>query len=175
VPGKRVEEDDWRFDSASLYAQYLACLDTLARTTEPDWPAFMKSEAWRAKTCQTVLAGWSQMRHTWVLQAKLSVNWVSKSKKAAGFIEPVPEFYREFGRLCERFREVLDRAGAFAEEDQKGVRDGSWQELLAMGVFFSEQMINTLENAGVAKRGVEAFKLLDERERKTLFEYEPEA
>src|SRR5262245_33835366 len=56
--------------------------------------------------------------NAWALQAKLSVSYLGDGPKAAGLVEPVPEFYREFGRLCERFRDALSSAGAFADDEQ---------------------------------------------------------
>jgi hypothetical protein len=78
-------------------------------------------------------------------------------------VEPVPEFYRRFGRLCERYTEVLDRAGAFAEDgpasrraiEGYGARDALSVELLQL-----EDLMAILEKAQVAKRGAEGFKKL---------------
>jgi hypothetical protein len=160
--GKRI------LDRSSLYQQYLDCLGTLVATVEPDWPAFMKGKAWQAKTCQSALGGWAQMRHTWVLQAKLQIEWLSASRKPSGFVEPVPEFYRKFGRLCERFTEVLEHAGAFADDERASDRTAEesmmWEYRSAM-LFRLEEMIAVLEKAEVAKRGAKAFKKLSAEDR----------
>lgn len=129
----RVRED-FEFDfptvHLSLYAQYLGCLRTLATTTEPDWPPFMKGEAWQAKTCQTVLDGWSQMRHTWVLQTKLNVNYAAGGPGIRpGFVEPVPEFYRAMTRLCERIESLLSGTDAFADEAGSVALAQRWRKL----------------------------------------------
>jgi hypothetical protein len=103
------------FGGESLYAEYLRCLGVLLARTEPDAPEFMKLDAWKAKTCQTALAGWAQLRHTWALQAKQSVMYLSAFRENAGFVEPVPEFYGNFARLIDNTRQALEHTGAFSE------------------------------------------------------------
>ena len=104
----------------SLYAAYLDCLSELVGRTEKDAPKVFHSDEWGAKTCQTALGGWSQMRHTWVLQAKQSEDffYVSQGRgrprdPPAGFVEPVPEFYTKFASLAKGSAKLLDTTGAF--------------------------------------------------------------
>jgi hypothetical protein len=152
----------------SLYKEYLACLGTLLTTKEPDWPAFMNGEAWQAKTCQTALASWAQMRHTWVLQSKLQVEYESASREHPGFIEPVPEFYGQFERLCTGSYAQLARAGAFEGEmqawNQRRDRYAD-REIQGMVVPELEEFLQEVDTAGVARRGVEAFRALPEKTR----------
>jgi hypothetical protein len=110
-----------RRQDVSLYTEYLQCLGTLLERTEPDAPAFLHSDAWKSKTCQTALAGWAQLRHTFALQAKPGAHWMCASHCSAGFIEPVPEFYGRLGKLVEAAREILDEAGALAPSDGKEI------------------------------------------------------
>jgi hypothetical protein len=100
------------FRGRNLYADYLRCLGALLERTEPDAPAFMNSNEWKTKTCQTALAGWAQMRHTWALQAKVEANYLCASRQNAGFVEPVPEFYGKLAKLIDDTRDALDNAGA---------------------------------------------------------------
>jgi hypothetical protein len=152
--------------SRPLYAEYLACLATLATTVEPDWPIYMKGEAWQAKTCQTVLAGWSQMRHTWVLQAKLSVTYLSRSPRVPGFVEPVPEFYRELGRLCQRITLALNHAGAFADDDRvTGRKNQIEREMHSAGVVDIDEALHILERSDLLKQGAAALRKLSTDER----------
>jgi hypothetical protein len=107
------------FRDSSLYTKYLRCLGMLLERTEPDAPAFLRSEAWKSKTCQTALAGWSQMRHTWILQGKQGAHFLSESRRDPGYLEPVPEFYGSFARLVKETQTVLRDAGAFRMADAK--------------------------------------------------------
>jgi hypothetical protein len=93
------------FRGGNLYCQYLNCLAALLDKPEPDAPAFMSSPAWQIKSCQTALAGWAQLRHTWSLQAKESASYGAEIESPAGFVEPVPEFFARMAQLagsCER-------------------------------------------------------------------------
>jgi hypothetical protein len=169
--GPRDEGAGPPLSTSSLYTQYLASLGTLLATSEPDWPAFMKGDPWQAKTCQTALAGWAQMRHTWVLQAKLQITYLSALPRPSGFVEPVPEFYRVFGRLCKRMETVLGRAGAFADDHRAGPRDVDElyaQQRIAGEVLAFERVIDILERADVVKRGAEAYRRLSEEDRKEV-------
>lgn len=100
------------FKGKNLYADYLRCLSVLVERTEPDARAFMRAEPWRIKTAQTALAGWAQMRHTWVLQAKQSEEYISESLRMSGFVEPVPEFYGNLTVLINATAKALYYAGA---------------------------------------------------------------
>jgi hypothetical protein len=160
------DADRWRWRGSgltpSLYAQYLGCLATLIRVTEPDAPAFMRTEAWQAKTCQTALSGWAQMRHTWVLQAKIHIEWLSAVRKPSGFVEPVPEFYRELGLLTERVSDVLSLAGVFADDARIDPDAAFLGQLSAGELYRLEESIAALETAEVRKRGMEAYRRLAE-------------
>lgn len=127
----RDEQRSW-----SQYAAYLDCLRELLSRTEPDAPRVFRSDAWGAKTCQTALAGWAQMRHTWVLQAKQDEETISAfHERHAGFVEPVPEFYAKFAELSVRSREVFRAAGAYTEKPEfVPVVTGKEAELAAEGI-----------------------------------------
>lgn len=157
-----VETRSWY--RSSLYSDYLTCLGELLAKSEPDWPAFMKSEAWQAKTCQTALAGWAQMRHTWVLQAKVQITYLSSAKEPTGFVEPVPEFYGKLGNLCERCTEVLSRAGAFADDPGATVE---WleREVASAAISWSEELMGILGKVQEAKTCAEALRKLSKEDR----------
>ncbi|WP_182869960.1 DUF3160 domain-containing protein [Rhodopirellula sp. JC639] len=106
-----------RFDrllsDESVYGDYLRCLATLLKPTDAA-PGFMSTRHWRLKSCQTVLGGWTQMRHTFALQAKQNALILSEtSYVGAGFVEPNPDFFRRLGRLASRIEALLDELGAF--------------------------------------------------------------
>jgi hypothetical protein len=102
------------FETKSLYNRYLNCLAALLDETEPDAPSFIKSRAWKTKTCNTALSGWSQIRHTWTLQAKQTVHTIGGALEnlPSGFVEPEPEFFARLGELVELTQLLLARCGA---------------------------------------------------------------
>ena len=102
------------FQTKSLYNRYLNCLAALLDEPEPDAPSIFKSQAWQTKTCNTALSGWSQIRHTWTLQAKQTVHTVGGAiaNLPSGFIEPEPEFFARLGELVELAQLLLTRCGA---------------------------------------------------------------
>lgn len=100
----------------SLYDAYLDTLGALFRPPEPEAPAFLRSEAWTAKSTQTALAGWAQMRHTFTLQAKRSECSLGLVIVPPGFVEPNPEFFSRLSSLLARCTEILDTAHAFESD-----------------------------------------------------------
>jgi hypothetical protein len=112
---KIIAESSDVFRGSSLYFGYLDCLRALLDQPEPDAPAFMKTEPWRVKSCQTALAGWAQLRHTWTLQAKQTAMYESEEMVPVGFIEPEPEFFSRMAKLVERTQRELKAAGAITD------------------------------------------------------------
>jgi hypothetical protein len=97
----------------SAFERYLYTVQALLSPPGPRTPAFMRSPAWQAKSVQTVLAGWAQLRHTWQLQTKQATVVLGMSLGApAGFVEPVPEFYERLTRLVATSRTAFAAAGA---------------------------------------------------------------
>jgi hypothetical protein len=103
------------FSEPNLYSLYLDCLESLLGPPEPDAPKFMSSERWRIKNCQTALAGWAQLRHTWALQAKQNVRYLSATRDPTALVEPVPEFYARLGRLVKETKTALEGQGALRD------------------------------------------------------------
>lgn len=103
------------FKSESLYKRYLNCLAELIDDTEHDAPDFMSGKAWKIKSCNTVLSGWSQFRSTWELPSRYNTLLTngSLSDFPIGFVEPEPEFFGRLGRLVEDIKDLLERSGAF--------------------------------------------------------------
>jgi hypothetical protein len=97
----------------SVYDEYLSVLATLFAPREPDAPVFMDGDVWAAKSCQTALASWAQMRRTFSLQAKLSAYYECATINSPGFIEPNPAFFGVVADLGVRVRVMLERDGAF--------------------------------------------------------------
>jgi hypothetical protein len=103
-------------DYPCLYREYMRCLETLLAKPEPDAPHFMWTEAWQIKSCQTVLGGWAQLRHTWALQAKESEECMGGEVPPPGFVEPVPEFFARLAALVEETEDTLRKAGALTTD-----------------------------------------------------------
>jgi hypothetical protein len=99
-------------DSA-IYEDYLHTLSALFDAPEKDVPALFASAAWQAKNCQTALASWAQMRHTWILQAKENNVVFGAMRQPSGFVEPNPEFFSRFAELIMRSQSILKENGAF--------------------------------------------------------------
>jgi len=115
--GKALLGDDaLRPDGRSgglIYFQYLNALNALFLAPAPEAPVFMKGEVWSAKSCQTALAGWAQMRHTFTLQAKMSEYYLGLVMVPPGFVEANPEFFARMARLIENTQDTLERGGYF--------------------------------------------------------------
>jgi hypothetical protein len=120
--GLQVARDEWHpgdrprphRGGENLYGRYLDMLTTLTAKAEPDAPEFMRSRAWAAKSCQTVLAGWSQLRHTFTLQAKDAKMFKAIVDTPPGFIEPNPEFFRSLANLVEWAAGTLEASDVFS-------------------------------------------------------------
>ena len=96
-----------------LYAAYLRCISALLDPPEPDAPPLFASAAWQAKSTNAALAGWAQLRHTWVLQARESADYGSAEDVAAGFVEPDPEFFTRLADLSASSAEFFETSGGF--------------------------------------------------------------
>ena len=97
----------------NIHSEYLALLSTLVVAPDRDAPAFMRNEAWAAKSCQTVLAGWAQYQHTFTLQFRLSADYECATMALPGFIEPNPEFFARAGSLAASTAAFYERNGAY--------------------------------------------------------------
>ena len=111
-PEKNPEDESGPRET-DLYTGYLQVLTTLFAPPEPDAPEFMRNEAWAAKSCQTAVAGWAQMRHTFTLQAKMSENYLGLTFEPPGFVEPNPLFFARASELCVWAQALLEDGGAF--------------------------------------------------------------
>lgn len=111
-----LETIDWcrpYLHGDSLYLNYLHALEALLDAPERGAPDFMKNDAWQAKSCNTALGGWAQLRHTWALQAKQTVHYACVTMVPEGFVEPEPEFFSRMADLAAATRRLLKDSGAF--------------------------------------------------------------
>lgn len=102
------------FEGSTIYARYLRVLRHLVDTPEADAPSMFGQRPWQTKSCNTLLAGWAQMRHTFVLQAKELQHYLGLSRQPAGFVEPEPEFFSALTSLVDDIRKQLEDRGALA-------------------------------------------------------------
>lgn len=90
-----------------LYHEYIEALKAQFLPPPPDAPHFMSTAVWQAKSTQTALAGWAQLRHTFTLQASVSQNYFCVTDTPPGFVEPNPEFFSRMGDVVDQARSLL--------------------------------------------------------------------
>jgi hypothetical protein len=78
-----------------LPGAFFRALHELNVTPDPRSPAFMKSEAWQRKQLNATLGSWAEYRHALQLSSREDVTFLGSCRRQAGFIEPVPKFFRQ--------------------------------------------------------------------------------
>lgn len=111
------------FRGNAVYHQYLDALTALVQPAPGGAPDFMGSRSWEAKSCQTILGSWAQMRHAWVLYQKRAEYYQGTTSRTHGnVVEPVPMFFSRIGKVIERTRDFYGDAGLFAAEEIELIR-----------------------------------------------------
>jgi hypothetical protein len=133
-----LPESTW---NSSIYTKWLRCLRELSTpTTDVQYPEAMRTEAWAQKETVTQLASWTEMRHDTVLYAKPSYSSGERCLYPAGYVEPIPHFWR-------RFDEMVHQTLAFFEQSQLAGR----QDKYAPGQQRARQgRLNSLKNFAAA-------------------------
>lgn len=98
---------------ANLFGAYLGTIASLLDAPEPEAPALFGSPAWQAKSTNTVLAGWAQLRHTWTLQTHENADYGAAEDVVAGFVEPDPVFFERLADLASASAAFFAEQGAF--------------------------------------------------------------
>lgn len=75
----------------------------------------MRTRAWAAKSLNTQLASWAQLRHDTILYAKQSYTGGATCEYPAGYVEPVPHVWQRLGGMLENAARLLE-ATPFPEE-----------------------------------------------------------
>ncbi|MBB5035850.1 DUF3160 domain-containing protein [Prosthecobacter dejongeii] len=96
--------------TSSLHEKGLILLRRLFEKPAADAPAFMKTRAWQAKSCQTALTAWAQMRHVWTLRARPQYAVGAGIQEWPAFVEPLPDFFTGLADLCHETLQLLARA-----------------------------------------------------------------
>eukprot|EP00803_Ostreobium_quekettii_P001236 evm.model.scf_1121.2 EVM.evm.TU.scf_1121.2 scf_1121:49347-51538(+) len=94
----------------NLYMLWLRVLRALSEpTVGEDFPEAMRTQAWAAKSAETQIASWSQLRHDNILYAKPSYGMICGCEYPAGYVEPRPEFWSAFQDMVKCTREITQR------------------------------------------------------------------
>ncbi|MFH1282421.1 MAG: DUF3160 domain-containing protein [bacterium] len=112
---KLLKPEEWK---KNLYYNWLWCLKSIIELNQNyKYPYFMNKKAYQAKSLNTALASWTELRHDTILYAKQSygaecggggeekLEWVPDPPK--GFVEPNIEFYKRLEELLVFSKEEL--------------------------------------------------------------------
>jgi hypothetical protein len=103
----------------SLYLHWLACLRELSAPATGDrYPEAMRTRDWALKTVNTQLASWTELRHDTILYAKQSYTKEADCFYPAGFVEPVPHFWRRFEKMADSAAALLEKSPSPHRERQ---------------------------------------------------------
>jgi hypothetical protein len=91
----------------ALHDRYLRCLGLLLGPPHEKAPALFSGDAWRTKSLQTVLAGYTVWHHAWDLWLKDGTVLLGGRRAHAGFVEPVPDFYRTLAGIVDETAGLL--------------------------------------------------------------------
>jgi hypothetical protein len=146
----RLPESTWR---ESLYADWLGCLRELSKpTTDAKYPEAVRTSAWAMKTTMTQMASWTQLRHDTILYAKPSYTSGVLCEYPAGFVEPVPHFWKRYEQMILRTRDVLAKTNAFhaKNKDEPGRLA---RHLMYMEIFVkASKMLSVISEKQVAQQ-----------------------
>lgn len=96
----------------SLHGEAMRLLQLLQTPLPATAPAALRTPAWHDKQLATALAAWAEERHTWALQAKMTLHYGCATREPAGYVSPYPDFYRGLAKLARRAAADLRQASA---------------------------------------------------------------
>lgn len=95
----------------SIYTRWLYALRALSEpTTGTPFPEAMRTRPWVMRTLNTQLASYTELKHDTLLYAKQPYAATFLCDYPAGFIEPVPEFWRRMREMAEATAAILTNA-----------------------------------------------------------------
>jgi DNA-binding beta-propeller fold protein YncE len=134
----------------NLYWSWLFALKPLMEDHGKGYPTFMQTTAWKDKELTTSLASWTELRHDTILYAKQSYSMAAgsaynppKEKPAAGYVEPVPEFYNRLLALTRMTNKGLGEMNVLDESEKSRLE--SLENILARLVEISSKELENSE------------------------------
>jgi hypothetical protein len=121
--------------SLEFSVEHSNILWALSAQPDQDAPAFMKGEAWAAKSCLTVLAGWAQGQHRPTPQHHDSGTCDCDTYTLPGFVEPNATFYSRLADFAASTGEYFARQGTFLPLPDDEIRElrAAVEKLQALG------------------------------------------
>lgn len=123
-------ETFWQSNVYNLWLDTLRQLN--APTTAANFPAAMRTPAWRDKTANTQLASWAQLRHDTLLYAKQSYTGGVACAHPGAYVEPYPLFFARLKTLGALANQALQNA-QFSQpyvKTQVGTFFDNWQVIM---------------------------------------------
>ncbi|HEY4002018.1 MAG TPA: DUF3160 domain-containing protein [Candidatus Xenobia bacterium] len=102
--------------TSNAYWSWLDAMRTLFQVPAHA-PSFMHTPAWAAKSLNTALSAWTELRHDTILYAQSTYAEGGEGRHfvpmvlAKGYVEPQPEVYHRLGDMCRRTRLLLEQEG----------------------------------------------------------------
>ncbi len=111
--------DSW---TQNLYWSWLYALQPLFEEKGPEYPAFMRTDAWAKKDLQAALSSWTELKHDTILYSKqvmAEMGGGGQPEPPKGYIEPNPEAYARLLALAKMTQEGLQNRNLL-DETTKG-------------------------------------------------------
>ncbi len=105
--------------SSNLYWSWLDSLRTMIAKPQPNYPSFMKTEAWADKSLYSSLASWTELRHDTILYGEESGAEMGDERpenKLKGYVEPNLAFYRRLIAMVTQTQSELGKRGYLEDE-----------------------------------------------------------
>src|SRR5207237_558145 len=84
----------------NAYSRWMRTLSTLSQA-DSRAPRYMRTAAWQSCRMNTALAGWTQLRHTYLLSAaETYAEYAGISELPGGMVEPNPSFFHVLADLA---------------------------------------------------------------------------
>jgi hypothetical protein len=113
--------EEW---TETLYNGWLYTLQPLLDEPGAGYPQFMQTDAWLDKQLNTSLGSWAELKHDTILYAKQVYAELGgggpqppQPLPAAGYVEPVPEFYARLAALARMTQDGLSSRGLLSENE----------------------------------------------------------
>jgi hypothetical protein len=116
-------------DAGDLYGAWLSAVEGVAHAPQGALPSFMSTAAYDDLRMNSIVAGYGQLRHNYVLMAGQAYD-EGGCEIPDGWIEPLPDVYMSIGRYAERGAAAMKeidpedrtRSGAYFAELRKVMR-----------------------------------------------------